>query len=494
MSVQQGGAGLSEPEQRFNRWWRELVDRAGGQSRVVNRLGWSSSTTSRDYLGKTLPTDERARQLCAFLDLGRAEQDRLLGLLEQARPAYSARRQDPGPGIAADPEDTAGRPAVQALVREQSARDESPRPAQVSGGGIRFRGRKRLVAATSAVLAVIAIAVVVLTVPWHSGLASSGGSQAAGVPIAKGSYPGLAVKAVPVKGSALTPPVVTALGHGTAGKTGADGYVFRNMKNPGLCLTAVDAGPAAGQDRDRVDVEACDHAANQVWIPEQWEASGSRFTWLVSLRYQSKCLNAQYISGRLANGHKTMLWDCYQSRNEYWDFGDWHQNVTGRGQAYPIFIQSATFCLDADKNDFGDGGDGAQVNIWNQYPAPNQFWSLRAPARFCLSHGTSVSSCQRHGKSGIPGTGSSVAQLRQRAASCWSSDSGKKRTGKEKHEPGKAGNALRPPRQAAGADRGHRSGYRRRSRGSSTRRDSAGQRGSRRACPGGHARHPRRRR
>jgi hypothetical protein len=152
-----------------------------------------------------------------------------------------------------------------------------------------------------------------------------------------------------------------------------DGYVFRNMKNPGLCLTTADAGPTAGQNHDQVDVESCDYAANQVWLPVQWEASGSRFTQLVSVRYQSKCLNAQNIGG-LADGHRTQLWNCYQSPNEYWDFGDWYQHVKD-GQAYPVFVESARFCLDADKYAFGNGGAGAQVNIWTQYRAANQFWS-----------------------------------------------------------------------------------------------------------------------
>lgn len=372
MGGQQGGADLSEQEQQFNRRWRELVDRAGGQSRVVNRLGWSSSTASRDYRGETLPTDGRARQLCAFLDLGRAECDGLLGLLGRARSGCEARRRGLGPGVVAD---IAERAAAPAPVRELTGPDEGRRPDQASGGRTWSRGRKRLVAATSAVLAVVVVVVVVLMVLRQPGHAPSAMSQASGVPVARGSYPGLGIKAIPVKGSVLTPAVAAGFRHGgTAGKAGIVGYAFRNMKNPGLCLTAVDTGPVAGKNRDRVDIEACDYAPNQVWIPEQWEASGSRFTQLVSLRYQSKCLNAQYIGG-LANGHKTMLWDCYRSPNEYWDFADWYHSVTDRGQAYPVFVQSATFCLDADKFDFGDGGDGAPVNIWDQYPAANQFWS-----------------------------------------------------------------------------------------------------------------------
>jgi hypothetical protein len=377
MGGQWDGPDLSEPVQRFNRRWRELVDRAGGQSRVVNRLGWSSSTASRDYRGKTLPTDERARQLCRFLSVGSAGQNELLRLLEQARPTYETRRRLPGPGTAADVAAPRDRVAGMAIgsVPEAAALDESPMPDQASGGWTRSRGRGRLVAQTSAALAVVVIAAVVLTVLRQQGHAPSEMSNASDVPIARGRYPGLEVKAIPIKGGLLTSSVATALRHGrTAGKAGIDGYAFRNMKNPGLCLTAVDTGPAAGENRDRVDIEACDYAPNQVWIPEQWEASGNSFTQLVSFRYQSKCLNAQYIGG-LANGHKTMLWNCYQSPNEYWDFGDWYENVKSRGQAYPIFVQWASLCLDADKFDFGNGGGGAPVNIWDQYPTANQFWS-----------------------------------------------------------------------------------------------------------------------
>jgi Ricin-type beta-trefoil lectin domain len=369
MSEQRAGQELSEPEQRFSRRWRELVDRAGGQSRVVNRLKWSSSTTSRDYRGKTLPTDDRARQLCTFLSLERAGQEELLRLLEQARPAYDARRQGPGPGIAADVAAPRDRPVEMAAGPvPEAARNEGPWPDQSSGGWTRSRGHGRLLALTSAALAVTVIAVAVLTFLRQPGHASD-------VPVARGSYHGLDVKAIPLKGSLLTSAVAAGLRHGgAAGKEGIDGYAFRNIKNPGLCLTAVDTGPGAGKSRDRVDIEACDYASNQVWIPEQWEARGSRFTQLVSFRYQSKCLNAQYIGG-LANGHKTMLWNCYRSPNEYWDFGDWYESVKSRGQAYPIFVQSAPLCLDADKFDFGNGGDGAPVNIWDQYSTANQFWS-----------------------------------------------------------------------------------------------------------------------
>jgi hypothetical protein len=368
-----GGRELSEPEQRFNRRWRELIDRAGGQSRVVNRVGWSSSTVSRDYLGQKLPTEKRLRQLCTFLGLKPAEQEELLELLEEARAASQAYRRGDGLGTLVD-KAPAGNDAMAAP--QMAAQDESL-PGQVTRIRTRSLGRWQLVtlACTAAAVAVLGVLFIILVVVRHPGRGTGTVSQEPGVPVAKGSYPGLDIKAIPIRDRSLAPGIGAAFLHGSANRAaGVDGYVFRNMKNPSLCLTADDTGPDAGQNRDRVDIETCDYAPNQVWIPQQWEATRGRFTQLVSFRYQSKCLNAQYIGG-LANGHKTMLWNCYKSPNEYWDFGDWYQSVKDRGRAYPIFVQSAPFCLDADKFDFGTGGDDAPVNIWDQYPTANQFWS-----------------------------------------------------------------------------------------------------------------------
>ena len=90
------GCQLSEPELRFNWRWRELIDKVGGQARVVNRLGWSKSTVSRDYRGEIVPSDERLRQLCGFLGLSRPECEEMLRLLEQARLARLDRKAQPG--------------------------------------------------------------------------------------------------------------------------------------------------------------------------------------------------------------------------------------------------------------------------------------------------------------------------------------------------------------------------------------------------------------
>lgn len=375
MGEHRGGPDLSEPERRFNRRWRELVDAAGGQGRVARLLACGTSTVSRDYLGWTLPRDDRARQLCRHLELGRDEEGALLTLLERARPAYHARRRGADPGAAAGTMAPEGGEAgaVPAPAAGAGAPDRESRHARVPTERKRSRRGRRVALASVAVgVSVVAAVLAAVVLPGH---APGPVVRASGAPVARGTYSGLAIRVIPISGSLLAPAVAAAFPQGATARQGrVDGYAFRNIKNPRLCLTAADTGPDAGQNRDRVDVEACDYAPNQVWIPEQWEAAGSSFTQLVSFRYQSKCLNAQYIGG-LANGHKTQLWNCYQSPNEYWDFGDWYQSVKGHGRAYPIFVQSAPLCLDADKNDFGGGGAGAQVNIWKQYAAANQFWS-----------------------------------------------------------------------------------------------------------------------
>jgi hypothetical protein len=382
MTKQSGEQGVgyqsAEPELRFNRRWRELVDRAGGQARVVNRLGWSKSTVSRDYRGEILPGDERLRQLCDFLGLSRPEYDEILRLLEEARLARQDRKAQPvmatdgSPVISASglvSGDAWPGTASAGLAASGSPRRVSQSSPQTDGAAPRSRGRRKVAALIGAgVFAGIVLAVAALLLPGTARPAA----VAAGAPVAQGTFPGMHIKAVAVAKTSLTPVLASAFGHGrTAAGSTVDGYVFRNMDGPTLCLTASSTGSEAGQDGDRVVVAACDGSASQIWLPEQWDTGGTRFTWLVNDRYQSKCLNARN-SGGLHNGQRTMLWNCYQSLNEDWDFGDWLTSVKSHGHAYPIFVKSGRLCLDADKYDFRDG---TYVNIWNQYPTVNQFWS-----------------------------------------------------------------------------------------------------------------------
>jgi hypothetical protein len=370
------GEQLSRQEFDFLQRWRELVDKIGGdggQTRVARRLKWSTSTVSRDYAGITLPSDERLEELCDYLRLPRGRRVELAVLLRQARDAQHARRKtgsaptaqtsalvpDPGGSILA-------RGTAATMVQEeaaphhQGAATPGPGPAQP---GRSWRPRSRWIAAAVAAVATVTAAVLVWH-PWD-------GAQ----PGVRGTYPGEGLKAVAIPVKSLTPSLAAAFRQGrTAGAVTVTGYEFRNAEDDSLCLTAVDTGPTAGKKRDRVEIAACRLAASQIWIPEQWEIDGSRFTRLVSDKYQSMCLNASNRGG-LGNGHQVQLWRCFRvnnAGNESWDFGDWYRNVKPGVHSYPIFLPVDRFCLDADKNDFRDG-DG--VNIWNQWPTANQFWS-----------------------------------------------------------------------------------------------------------------------
>jgi hypothetical protein len=74
--------------------------------------------------------------------------------------------------------------------------------------------------------------------------------------------------------------------------------------------------------------------------------------------------------GGIIDGRNVQLWDCYNARNEYWDFGDWY-NYARQGHASTLRLDIAEFSLDADKYNLGDGD---QINVWTMYGAHNQFW------------------------------------------------------------------------------------------------------------------------
>lgn len=334
---------LSGPELEFIQRWRELVDRGGGdggQKRIAGRLKWSTSTVSRDYAGITLPSDDRLEELSAHLRLTNAQRIELAVLLRQARDARQARRR--------------------ASVAAAQAGTLIPEPL----GPTRVRRRRGRLVAAVAVAAAVVTAGVVAWHPWD------GGAQSGVV----GSFPGEGLKAVPIPVKSLSTSLAGAFGHGrTASAVTVTGYEFRNAGNQSLCLSARDTGPTAGKDHDPVEITTCKLAANQIWIPEQWEVNGSTFSHLVSYEYQSMCLNAKH-NGGLHDGQPTMLWDCYYpANNESWDFGDWYLNVKPGVHSYPLLLHTSRLCLDADK--FGGFADGDAVNIWTQYAAANQFWS-----------------------------------------------------------------------------------------------------------------------
>lgn len=335
------GERRSGQEVAFEWRWRQLIDRAGGQSLVARRLNWATSTVSRDYKGDTLPTDQRLAQLCDFLKLSDPDRLDLERLLSEARAARRARPRGKGA-------------------------EAAPAAGQHAAPGRTWPRSPVWAVAAVAVVAVVAVTVIVALRPAGSGPSPVAAIQPGPKPTG-GPYPGLKLQAIPIPLTSLRAPLNGVFGQNHA----VTGYEFRNSKNTGLCLGAMTTGGTAGDNRDPVRVWNCSRAPNEIWIPEQWEINGSRFTWLVNYEYQSKCLNADNIGG-LGKNHKVQLWDCYNSPNEEWDFGDWYKGLKSGAHSYPIFVDSANFCLDANKYALRNG---AVVHIWDQYPNASQFWS-----------------------------------------------------------------------------------------------------------------------
>jgi hypothetical protein len=235
--------------------------------------------------------------------------------------------------------------------------------------------------AAAAVLAiVVGLAVVVpaglRALPGLAGPAWSpppAGSSANAVRLAYGAFPGLALESVQIPVRSLAPSLAAQFHQGrTAHATTVTGFEFRNRGAAGLCLTAVNTGAAAGKNGDPVRVDTCARTPNQIWIPLQWQTSGSTFTHLVNDQYQSMCLNADDRGGGMRAGRIVQLWDCYPAADESWDFGDWYYYVKTGNRSFPIFSRSGELCLDADKFDLRDG---TSVRLWTQYAAANQFWT-----------------------------------------------------------------------------------------------------------------------
>ncbi len=348
---------LSGQELEFLRRWRLLIDALAGdrgQKHVAQCMDWPTSTVSRHYAGLSLPGDKWLDELCNYLNLPRDQRIELTVLLRQARSARQARFRTsqvsgPDPAPSADPS-----PPLPV----------SPPATSPGSGAVRHVRRRHPRAAWIAAAAAAVAVTVVATVAWSPRAAAPAGVV--------GSYSGEGLEKVAIPVTSLTSSLAAAFRQGrTAGATSVAGFEFRVARDKSLCLTAADTGPSAGKNRDRVEITACRLAANQIWIPEQWEINGAAFTRLVSDRYQSMCLNADNRGG-LRNGQGVQLWNCYPANNESWDFGDWYRNVQPGQRSYPVLLRTGRLCLDADKYDFRDGDS---VNIWTQYAAPNQFWS-----------------------------------------------------------------------------------------------------------------------
>ena len=380
-----------------------MIDRVGGdggQARAAKSLNWTTSTVSRDYKGDTLPTDERLLQLCHALQLPDREVLDLAALLRRARTGRrdrlrASRAESPGPfsglGSAASaesepdvtvawptprPVSPSGPVSVPGLPHVPSL-PHGPGGQHAAGRPTWFRGRRRLAAVLSVAALSAVVGAVLVFVNSGSGAPPKPATQAkppsSAQPVAKGTFPGLALESVRIPVRSLSPALAAQFRQGrTQHALTVTGFEFRNRGSAGLCLTAVNTGAEAGKNHDPVLVDTCARTPNQIWIPLQWEVNGFQFTHLVNDQYQSMCLNADNRGGGMRVGRIVQLWDCYPAGNEAWDFGDWRTTVSIGGRSYPLFARSGRLCLDADKYDLRDG---TPVRVWTQYAAANQFWS-----------------------------------------------------------------------------------------------------------------------
>jgi hypothetical protein len=349
---------LSREELEFRRHWRLMIDRLGGQKQAAETMDWSTSTVSRDCQGITLPSSNRLRELSNYLELTTDARTELEVLLRRAREAQQIRRRD----------ETAS-PQEASLPLADASSGELAR--QLGGRRPHRRWVIAVAIAVSVVVAAVIAGVFVVSPGKNLPAASPAMSTNAGV---QRSYLGKGAKPVSIPMSSLTPSLRATFDQGrTKTAKAVTGYEFRNALNPSLCLTAADTGALAGQDKDPVEIAACRPAANQIWIPEQWDINGQSYTHLVSDKYQAKCLNAQKIGGTTGPGNAIFLYRCYYpAGNEAWAFETWYQNVAPGHQSYPLCLSNADrYCIDTDKRP----GVSASVHLWTHQAIAGQFWS-----------------------------------------------------------------------------------------------------------------------
>ena len=380
---------LSEPERIFFTRWKELIGRFGTQKQAAKRLHFSGSAVSRDCTGETFPTDERRQALYRELALSSEAVSETEALLARAVKARASRT---SAAAASGRDEEAGAEGSEERLRPVPAPSaKGPVGRDLRGGTAQGGGIARLIAGRSRRL-VLSVAVSCVAILALISAALYGSLRGAAAPASCMASPGatlaqkasasaraahasatggLRVKSVRIPVTSLSPALAVEGGWSQAPAcTAIFGFVFTNSAAD-LCLGANDTGPMAGLRGDAVRLAPCDVAKSQIWIPVQWDSSGSSSTWLANDEYQTQCLNADQTGG-LRDGHRTELWDCYHSGNESWDFGDWYNHVTSGSRPYPLYLGSHVFCLDADKAALGAGDE---VLIWNEYGAANQLWS-----------------------------------------------------------------------------------------------------------------------
>jgi hypothetical protein len=194
---------------------------------------------------------------------------------------------------------------------------------------------------------------------------------------------------VTVPASSLSRDVAQLLRKRIAAGTAITGYRLRNAypttipgSTASYCLTAKTTGSKAGIDGDPVEATTCTPGAlSQVWIPAQYEASGTTYTWLVNGQYPSMCLNANSSGGGVHQRSGVQLWQCYWRHGasptsfvESWDFGTWLHAIKSGAKSCPLFPGSGNFSVDADDHSLQNGFDTVSVSMINHYTVPWEYW------------------------------------------------------------------------------------------------------------------------
>jgi hypothetical protein len=204
--------------------------------------------------------------------------------------------------------------------------------------------------------------------------------------IADGYRQPLETTAVPA--NSLSPQVAQVLRRRIDAGGAVTGYTLRNAypttvpgSTASYCLTAVTTGRKAGANGDPVDATTCQAGdLSQVWIPAQYEASRTTYSWLVNAEYPSMCLNANNSGGGVHQRSGLQLWECYPPRanpgrfNEFWDFGTWLQAMQSGAKSYPLFLGSGNFSVDADDRSLGNGLDTVSVSMIDHYTVAWEYW------------------------------------------------------------------------------------------------------------------------
>jgi hypothetical protein len=190
--------------------------------------------------------------------------------------------------------------------------------------------------------------------------------------------------ATTIPAASLQPELAQWLGARAAADGSVTGYELRSAypASAPLCLTAVTAGPHAGQDSGGVETSPCTPSApSQTWIPVQYEASGASYTWLANDKYQSMCLNADDRGGGAHQGSRVQLWSCYPPKkhdytrfNEAWDFGTWLRAMQAGATSYPLFLGAGNYSLDADDKSLQGGLPAAPLSTINHYTVSWEYW------------------------------------------------------------------------------------------------------------------------